>query len=369
MKICVTGGHVTPAIAVIEEIQTQFPGWDIVFVGRKFALEGEKEVSSEYRQIEHLGIRFLPITTGRLQRSITPYSLSSLLKIIRGIVTAFRFVWKERPNIIVSFGGYIAYPVVLAGWFFGIPAITHEQTTTIGLANRMLLPFVKKICVSYPTMLSRYRLSQAKAVYTGLPLRKELFQTPKKQLFPTSSIHPLLYIAGGATGSESINTLVFSSLQELLEKYTILHQTGYSAYPKAEHVASSLPKHLVSRYHAVPYLSVEDLAWAYGKSQLYIGRSGANTVGEVAALGKVALFIPLPWAAGNEQMHNAQILADIGSAIILPQEDATPTTLLAVVRDMLADLKRYQKQATELAKDTPRDAAARMTREIERLVS
>lgn len=367
MKIFVTGGHVTPAIAVIEEIRQKFPDWDIVFVGRKFALEGEAELSSEYRQIDRLGIRFLPIGTGRLQRSFTRYTLSSLVKIIGGMVTAFRYVASERPNAIVSFGGYIAFPVVIAGWFLGIHSITHEQTTILGLSNRMMLPFVKKICVSYP--LDHYRLSPDKAIFTGLPLRKELFVASKKQLFSISSTHPLLYIAGGATGSESINTLVFSSVRDLVEKYTVVHQTGYVAFPKAEREAASLPKQLQSRYHAVPYLSVDDLAWIYAHARLYIGRSGANTVGELAALGKVAIFIPLPWAAGNEQAKNAQTLVERATAVLLSQEHATPATLLATIADVLAHVDTYQKQAQQFAKITPRDAAACMAHEIKRLVS
>lgn len=360
MKILITGGHVTPAIAVIEEIQKKFPDWEIVFVGRKYAMEGEREVSAEHRLISDLGIRFLPLATGRST------SVISLLKIPFGFVQAFWYVTQEKPAIIVSFGGYIALPVVIAGWIQRIPSITHEQTRTVGGANYWIAKVAKKVCVSFPDMIDTF--PKEKTEFTGLPLRRDLFSVPKKSLFSLSVRYPLLYVAGGATGSESINTCIFSMLPELLMKYTLVHQTGYSSYLNARERSHLLPKDQLPRYHIFPYISVYDLSWIYHHANLYIGRSGGNTVGELAALGKVAILIPLPWSARNEQEKNAQWLVEAGSAIMLPQRDV-PDQLLQKIEEILSNFATYHQHAQVFAKTMPRNGALRMLSEIQHLLS
>ncbi|MBI2404618.1 UDP-N-acetylglucosamine--N-acetylmuramyl-(pentapeptide) pyrophosphoryl-undecaprenol N-acetylglucosamine transferase [Candidatus Gottesmanbacteria bacterium] len=360
MKILITGGHVTPAIAVIEEIQKRFPDWEIVFVGRKYAMVGEKEVSAEYRLISDLGIRFLSLTTGRS----TP--VRSLLKISFGLVQALWYVFKEKPAIIVSFGGYIAFPVVIAGWILGIPSLTHEQTRIAGGANLWIAKIAKKVCVSYADTVDMF--PKEKTVCTGLPLRRDLFIVPKKPLFTLSARYPLVYIAGGATGSESINKYIFSMLPELLTKYTLVHQTGYSSYSNARGKSRLLSKDQSSRYHIFPYISVSDLSWIYHCAKLYIGRSGGNTVGELAALGKVAILIPLPWSIGGEQEKNAQWLVEAGSAIILPQRDL-PDQLLKKIDEVLSRFTIYHQHAQAFAKTIPRNGALRMCSEIQHLLS
>jgi len=366
MKIFITGGHVTPAIAVIEEIQKRLSDLDIVFIGRKYAMEGDIEVSAEHKLISSLGIRFLSLTTGRLQRSFTLMTIPSLLKIPFGLAQALWYLLKERPAIIVSFGGYIALPVVIAGWIVGIPSLTHEQTQTVGGANFWIAKIAKIVCVSYADMVNAF--PEGKAIYTGLPLRKELFALSVKPLFPLSSKYPLLYIAGGATGSEFINQCIFSILPELLKQYIVVHQTGYSAYATALEKFASLSKDEQSHYHIFPYIKIDELAWVYRHAHIYIGRSGANTVGELAALGKVSLFIPLPWSAQKEQEKNAQWLVNAGSPSILHQEDITqPSRLLEKIEEVLAHYEHYHKKAQEFSKEILLDGASRMVDEIQKL--
>src|SRR3990167_5082544 len=155
MKILVTGAHFTTAVAVIEELKNLPAGRqeqkdiDIVYVGRKTTREGDSSHSVESQVLPQLGVKFISIITGRLQRAFTIYTFSSLLKIPIGFLQSFFILLKEKPDVILSFGGYVAVPLVIAGWLLSIPIIIHEQTLVSGLANTISSFFADKVAVSF----------------------------------------------------------------------------------------------------------------------------------------------------------------------------------------------------------------------------
>lgn len=128
----------TPAQAVIDVLQKKYPSWNIVWVGRKYAFEGTKTQSAEYTYIVRLGIPFVSLTTGRLQRKFSRYTIPSLLKIPIGIIQSILILKKYRPTLVLSFGGYIGLPVALAAYILRIPVLTHEQTHHIGMSNKII---------------------------------------------------------------------------------------------------------------------------------------------------------------------------------------------------------------------------------------
>ena len=147
MKILITGAHFTPALAVIEELR-KISGVEVIYVGRSTTLEGDKTWSVESEVLSSKSIKFIPIITGRLQRSFTIYTIPSLLKIPIGLLQALFIFFTEKPDVILSFGGYVAVPTVLIGWLWSIPIIIHEQTLVSGLANEISALFADKICLS-----------------------------------------------------------------------------------------------------------------------------------------------------------------------------------------------------------------------------
>lgn len=352
--ILITGGHITPALATIDEIQSRFPHWNIRFVGRKTALEGTSTASEEYRMVQALGIPFVPIDAGRVKRDGSLWTLWSLCKIPIGLAQSFWYIWRQKPDIVLSFGGYVAVPVVIAAWISHIPVVTHEQTTQPGLANRFIARVARVVCTSFPKQEKQFF---AKTTHTGLPIRKSLFVQVSHSAFSVEKTVPMVFITGGSTGSMSINTVVYRALPDLLRRYTIIHQTGRLSIDMAAREKSLLPKHLSHRYIPVPYLDLEDYRWVVQHADLMVGRSGANTVMEAAALGKIAVWIPLPWAANNEQKSNAQFLVDAGSAMILPQRILSTATLLASVASMLEKQDMYLARASTLAGTIPQHAA------------
>lgn len=336
-KLFITGGHATTALAVIDEIKEKHPDWELIFVGRKFAMEGDKEVSEEFRLVKEYAIKFLSLTTGRSR----PFNFP---KILIGFLQSLVYLIKYRPDAILSFGGYIALPVVISGWLLGIPSVTHEQTMELGLANKIISIFAKKVCVSWEI---------------GIPIRKQLFSPPKEPSFAVDKKLPLIYITGGSTGAQSLNEKIYPVISELVKKFIVVHQTGRRFNQK-----SSLRNYIIA-----PYFSVSDLAWIYKHATIVLSRGGANTVGENAALGKVAIFVPLPWSANNEQEKNAQLLVEAGSSELIPQSSLTAKSLLGTIKKIEVHYDRYLQNAKYYAKTVPKDAANRVVDELSTIIS
>ncbi len=358
IKIMMTGGHITPALAVIEELRAQYPDWEIVFVGRKTALEGYATHSEEYRLISSLGLPFLPITAGRLKREGGMGAVLALLKLPVGVFQAAGYIMRQKPAIIVSFGGYIALPVVLVAWVCRIPIVTHEQTTRPGLANRIIARMATTLCVSFPDTVTQFP-GYTNLVVTGLPIRRSVFSVPKSSPFPWDPKFPLLFIVGGSTGSTSINDVVFQVLPALLSRYTVIHQVGRISEHRAKDVREGLDASVRDRYQPVPYLTTDAYSFLLHKSAMIVGRSGANTVTEIAITAKTALFIPLPWAGGNEQYYNAKVLQDAGSAMILEQKHLSADTLVSHIHAMMEALPERSRKAKAFAARIGHDGAKR----------
>ncbi len=365
-KLFVTGGHVTPALAVMEEISRVHPDWNIVFLGRTRALEGKSVASEEEFSVTKAGFRFLPMIAGRLTRVWSVQTFFSLVKIPIGFIQALRYCLQEKPDAIVSFGGYVALPVVFVGWILGIPSITHEQTLVPGLANRMIGWVAKKICVTHEEVARFF--PKRKTVVTGLPVRRGFATSPQRSILPVDGNLPLLYITGGTTGAVTLNELIFPIVSMLTTHFQIVHQTGTPSYQRAMEVHNALPAVQQKRYIVLSYLHMPELSWVLHHADLVVGRSGANTVVELAMMGKIAVLVPLPWSGGGEQMQNARWLARHGSAIVINQGMVSPVALAQTIEDLWTHRESYRKNAQSLTKGMPRDGAHRMLAEIEHVV-
>ena len=155
-----------------------------------------------------------------------------------GLVMAFWYLVRIRPDVTVSFGGYIALPVVLASWVLNIPIITHEQTQTLGLGTKIIAAFSDVVCVSDIRQLQSFRF--VRCVYTGLPLREMIVHAARQTHRTRKNIRRRILILGGTTGSVSINTIVYEALPQLLTFSDIVHQVGRASLEEALRVRSTL---------------------------------------------------------------------------------------------------------------------------------
>ena len=363
LRIVITGGHLTPAVATITALKRLSPHINIHFIGRNHVFDTEEFASHERQTVEALGVSFLPLTTGRLLRTGTFFHiLSSLLKVPIGLVMAFWYLVRIRPDVTVSFGGYIALPVVLASWVLNIPIITHEQTQTLGLGTKIIAAFSDVVCVSDIRQLQSFRF--VRCVYTGLPLREMIVHAARQTHRTRKNIRRRILILGGTTGSVSINTIVYEALPQLLTFSDIVHQVGRASLEEALRVRSTLSLKEKRGYTVVSYMNETEYVRMIKSADIVVGRSGANTVIEVAALGKSAIFIPLPWASGDEQYKNADVLRRNGGASIIRQKDLTSLRLVSVVREHIVHKNKYEEHAKIFSKTVKLDAAESLSLEI-----
>ncbi|BCX14045.1 MAG: UDP-N-acetylglucosamine--N-acetylmuramyl-(pentapeptide) pyrophosphoryl-undecaprenol N-acetylglucosamine transferase [Candidatus Dojkabacteria bacterium] len=367
-KILITGGHLTPALAVLDELIAR--GYNkIIWVGAKYNQTGNKNPSAEYNIITSKNIKFYNLKAGKLSRvwslkTLFP-SIKNLLLIFVGIINAILILKKEKPQIIVSFGGYIALPIVLIAKLMNIKIVTHEQTVVVGLANKIISKFADRVFVSWKESLEYF--PKNKTILTGNPLRKEILKPPSnKTITKFKDKVPLIFITGGNQGAHFINQNIFSIIDELIEKYNVLHQTGNSTvtndYQKALNLQKEFEKKKVYRYKAYDYLNSTEMSEALKFSDIVIARAGANTITELAYLNKKSILVPIPWVSNQEQYKNAKFLEQNGITIIMEQNDNFNSY------DILKNIEKLLKVKQNKKINVPSNAAIKICDEIEKLL-
>lgn len=343
-KIVLTGGHLSPLLAVLEALEKKA---DCMVVGRKYAFEGDKTVSLEYKVMQELGISFYPFSAGRFQRRLSKNTIPSLLKSPVSFLKARKLLKKLQPDVVVTFGGYIGVPVSLAAYSLQIPVVLHEQTQKAGLANKFIGRFASKVCISYSS--SRAFFPHDKTVLTGNPVRKEVFTVDA--VFDIPKDMPVLFVTGGSTGAHTINTYIEYLLPKLLQKFVVIHQTGdseqFQDYAHLLKLKETLPAVLKKRYILKQFILPSEIGFVYKKADVVLCRSGANTISELLALSKKALVVPLPHGQSNEQLENAKLYESSGLGIYKEEKDIRLENLLKNLEDLL-DIQIVQKKEKSL---------------------
>lgn len=352
MKLLITGGHVTPALAVIDELladkKRDVKKSDLVFVGRRYVDRRKIQTSFEFQEVSRRDIRFVNITAGRFTRTVSLQSLVNLILFPYGILQALQIVRQENPEAILSFGGYIGLPICIAGFLFRKKIYIHEQTIHPGITNRVSAAFAKKIFVSFKESLRFF--PRKKTLFTGNPLRKSIFETSQKT-FTISGNKPVIYITGGSLGAHSINNHISRILDELLQHFIVIHQTGnvkeYNDFQKLQKQRQRLRNDLKKNYILKEHVTDDEIGYVYSVSDMVVARAGANTFFELITLQKPAVFIPLPWSAHHEQQKHAELFHKAGAGEIFPQSQRSQL-LLELIQTVANNASMYKKNIETL---------------------
>lgn len=345
MKVLISGGHLTPALAFIDYLQNTHPDIEILFVGREFTRESDKQPSREKQEIESRNIKFIPLATGKFSKSTLFSIFNQAGLFITSLFQSSNLLSRYQPDVFVSFGSYVAVPIALSCWVRHIPIITHEQTRTVGRSNKIIGRIAKRVAISFPESASFF--PSYKTVLTGNLIRKQLLQKnpPKPSWYTATSSLPLLYITGGSQGSEVINSTVSQALPRILRDWQVIHQCGAASLSRSYLNELEQRKHLLtktqgSRFFIREWITEQELAWIYKHASACISRAGANTTQELVYSKLPAVLIPLPFSNYQEQQKNAEALAATGGAIVITQKNLNPDALLAAL-----DVLRTKNQA------------------------
>jgi UDP-N-acetylglucosamine--N-acetylmuramyl-(pentapeptide) pyrophosphoryl-undecaprenol N-acetylglucosamine transferase len=315
-KILLTGGgtagHVTPNIALLPGLRRL--GFEIHYIGTAAGIERELCTREQ--------VCFHAIPAGKLRRYIDIRNITDVLRIVIGFFKALYIVAKVKPRLLFSKGGFVSCPVVWASWLCRVPVIIHESDISPGLANKLSLPFAKKICYSFPETAAH--LPKRKSVRTGIPVRETLFAGNKekgKKICGFSDMKPVIMVTGGSQGAQAINACVRGAFDRLLPEFNVCHICG-SGNKTADRPG-------VAQFEYVN----NELADLFALADVVISRAGATTLFELLALQKPALLIPLPLGASRgDQILNARSFEKQRFCRVLEQEKMTPETLAENIR-------------------------------------
>jgi UDP-N-acetylglucosamine--N-acetylmuramyl-(pentapeptide) pyrophosphoryl-undecaprenol N-acetylglucosamine transferase len=381
IRIMVTGGgssgHISPALAIISTLRDLAQGADwqplIRYVGGRQGIEE--------RLVHAAGIDFVGIATGKLRRYLDLQNIVDAFRVPVGVGQAFGVVRAFRPDVLLSTGGYVGVPPVVAAWLQRVPVLTHEQTVQVGLANQITARFATRIALSFASAADELpaRLRQ-KAIVTGNPVRPQIFGGDRQAAIRLAGFAdedaslPAIYVTGGSQGARIINRAVEAALPELLTRCRVIHQCGQQPagdeqdYDRLAHAAAQLVPELRRRYFFTRFVG-DEINHVFALADLVVGRAGAGTIAEICVLGKPAVYVPLVPTGGDEQTRNARACAAAGAATIIPQAELSGARLLAELEPLLASPPRQAAMGrAALALGKP-NAARDVAEEVLRLAS
>ena len=341
-----SAGHVLPTIPIITKLKDS--GYKVCFIGSRSGMEE--------RLLVGVCIDFFSIPTGKLRRYFSFQNVLDFFGFCFGVLYSLFIISRIKPSVIFSKGGFVSLPVVLAGWLLRVPILAHESDRTPGLANRISMPFLSTYCTSFPSkedLNTKFR-----HVHTGSPVRAEMLLGDRargKEMLNYVDEKPILIVTGGSQGSEFINQNVRAVLEELLERFNVLHICGQG---------NLLPINK-NGYKQIEYVSKN---WGHmlAAADLVVSRAGANALFELLALRKVCIYIPLSktWSRGD-QIDNSQYVVENNFGKVLDEDALTSSSFL---EEILKTYKSRESHRQSLEAYSAIDASTMIYDEILDLV-
>jgi UDP-N-acetylglucosamine--N-acetylmuramyl-(pentapeptide) pyrophosphoryl-undecaprenol N-acetylglucosamine transferase len=325
-----TGGHFYPLMAVANELNQAEAQPELYYFGPS---PYDKDSLDKYQ------IRFVYCPAGKLRRYFSIQNIIDLFRNFFGVPLALLKLYLIYPDVIFSKGGYTSVPILAAAKFLNIPVVIHESDAVPGRANKLATKQARYIGIAYDDVAQFFPAE--KTALIGIPLRPEIklvVADPFTQLgIPNDK--PLLYITGGSTGAERINSIVLRSLPELLQHYRIFHQTGPANLEEMRLAAQSLLSgtELANNYYLEGNIEAEKVAALMQAAAVIITRAGSTTLFEIAYHHKPAIVIPIPEDVSRDQRTNAYAYARSGAATVIEEHNLTQHLLAQEIHTIIND--------------------------------
>lgn len=348
-----TGGHIYPAIAIINKIKMMDVNSEILYIGTTDRME--KDI------IPKLGIEYVGIEMAGLNRKhiFDNFRVLGLYK--KAVNKASKVIKNFNPDVVIGVGGYITAPVLYAAHKLNYKIVIHEQNSIPGLSNKFLARFADKIFVSLPGSVKYF--NKEKVVYTGNPRSEEIIDTKvvNREKLGFVKDKKLVIIVMGSLGSITMTKKIKELISGFNDKnYQVLVITGKNYYDDYRDIKVN------SNVKIVPFM--DNLIGLMKDADLIVSRAGASTIAEITAIGLPAILVPSPYVAHNHQYMNAKELEDNFACKIISEEDFSKETLIKEIDTLFNNKDLYRKMHEESKKIGVTDSATRIYNEIRKLV-
>lgn len=330
-----TGGHIYPALAILNKIKEKEPNSEFIYIGTHNRMEKDivPAAGYHYESIEIYGFSKTMIKRDVKNISLIYKAYKKCLKIMKDF----------KPDVVIGVGGYVTFPVIMAANKLHIKTFIHEQNSIPGKSNKVLAKKANLIGVSFKDSIKYFNPNKCKL--TGNPCGENALdiKAVSKTKYHMHANKKGVLIVQGSLGSNVINNKMKEFLSSIdNENYEVLYVTGKDYYE--EFSKNKFSKNVI----IVPY--VDNLSALIKDMDLIVTRAGASIISEIMALRKPAIFIPSPYVANNHQYYNALSIKDAHAGAMIEEKDLNKDILKNKINEILNDKKLYKEYETNLAK-------------------
>ena len=346
-----TGGHIYPALAIIDKIKEKEPNSEFLYIGTTNRME--KDIIPE-KNIPYYGIKVSGIS-----RKLTLKNIKSVTNFLVGINKCKKEIKKFNPDIVIGAGGYVTAPVIIAAKKLGYKTLIIEQNSILGLSNKILLKYTDTLCTSFENM----KVNNVKCVYTGNPASESIITKKPydKKEFGLSKNKKLVLIVMGSLGSSTVNKMLKDSLTKFDSKYEVLIVTGKDYYDEFKNEKKG------KNVFIFPY--IDDLARLLKVTDILVTRAGATTLSEIMVTKTPSILVPSPYVTENHQYKNAMYLVNKKAGILLEEKNLTTKSLVDEINNLINNSNKCLEIKDNLENIGKKNSATLIYNEIKELTN
>lgn len=355
-----TAGHINPAISVAGRLRQLLPDCEILFVGAKGMMETEL-VPREGYEIKTVEISNL---SRHLDLEGLKHNLHTLALVVHATKEAQQIMEEFQPDVVIGTGGYVCYPVLKAAHAMHLPTLVHESNAVPGLTTRMLSHIVDCVMVGFEEAGANYPHAK-RVVFTGTPVRDDFHAMTKaqaKRALGLDEKKPLLLSVWGSLGSDHMNGLMPDFMKKVCEeqRFNMIHSAGRRGYAKLSAAAAEKCGGDLRAKGVDLREYIYNMPTVMAAADLVMCRSGASTLGELAALGLPAILVPSPNVTNHHQEKNANVLRDCGAAEVFLEGSFSAESLYDAATELLRDGAKLSKMGAAMQKTGVSDATEKI---------
>lgn len=350
-----TGGHIYPLFAIAEELNRIADEERFI----KFKMYFASDKPYDQAALDRMFITFVPVTAGKLRVYFSFQNFLDIFKTGFGVLGALVRLFSIYPDVVISKGGYVSFPMLFAARLLRIPVVIHESDTVPGRVNIWAGKFARKVALSFPEAATYF--DSTRVSVTGQPVRRSVAGAAREgaaSFFDIDPSIPTIGIFAGSQGARVINEVITRILPDLLKKYQVIHQTGDKNFEEVKSDVGVILGDDTHRTRYKPYAFLNELETKMlgGAADIIIGRSGSSLF-EIAAWGKPSILIPYAAAHGDHQRKNAYHYARSGACTVIEEINLTPSVLMSEIETILDHKDHYDAMAAHAKAFFKPDAA------------